>query len=169
MKKIFSILIGILLSCNMCFAVLPQTSVFIEEHPQKQAVIRAFSTWQAACDNIIRFRHVSSRAHIPNLTVVFSNSTYRDNNFPNAVGLASTRARTLSGNSAKATITIWLKSPDGRPLSNDEIYHVALHEIGHTLGLGHSSSQTDIMYPYVNSQTTLSQNDILRVKQLLSR
>ncbi|MDD2500263.1 MAG: DUF4214 domain-containing protein [Geobacter sp.] len=38
-------------------------------------------------------------------------------------------------------------------------YKTALHEIGHVLGLDHSSNPSDLMYPYVNQSTTLSNDD----------
>lgn len=169
MKRFLLLISGILLSCNLCLGAYLPTSVYIEDHPQKANVQKAFAVWQAAGDNVIKFRFVNSRAQIPNITVVFSNSTYRETYAANAVGLASTSARNMHGSSAKATITIWLKGPDGRTLSEKELYHVALHEIGHTLGLGHTNNKTDIMYPIVNEQTTLSANDIARFKQIFSQ
>ncbi len=160
---------GLFLSGNLSLAAYLPTSVYIEEHPQKPSIQRAFAAWQAAGDNTVNFRYVNSKAQIPNLTVIFSNDTYRESYATDAVGLASTRAKNMHGSSAKATITIWLKSPDGRILSDKEIYHTALHEIGHTLGLSHTDNKNDIMYPIVNEQITLSENDIARFRQIYTK
>jgi hypothetical protein len=47
----------------------------------------------------------------------------------------------------KGTLTLATHSPAGWPLSSDAVKTVAIHEIGHLLGLGHSDDPQDVMYP----------------------
>jgi hypothetical protein len=47
----------------------------------------------------------------------------------------------------RATLTLATHTSDGLPLPDDAIHTVALHEIGHLLGLGHSDDPADVMYP----------------------
>ncbi len=47
----------------------------------------------------------------------------------------------------RARITLAIRAPDGRPLSDRELAIVATHEVGHALGLPHSGRPADVMFP----------------------
>jgi Matrixin len=50
------------------------------------------------------------------------------------------------GHLRSATVTISTFDPRGHPLGPDDVRVVALHEIGHLIGLDHSPDSTDLMY-----------------------
>ena len=65
-----------------------------------------------------------------------------------------------------ADITIATHSVDGRPLDDTIVRTAALHEVGHLLGLGHTTDTTSIMAPRAYGTTDLSAKDLATVRLL---
>ena len=57
-----------------------------------------------------------------------------------------------------ALIVLATHTPDGRPLDNQRVSALALHEIGHAIGLNHSPRRDDVLHPIAYA-SELSERD----------
>lgn len=70
-----------------------------------------------------------------------------------------------SGHHQSGVVTLATFNQVGQPMGVDEIRVVAMHEVGHLLGLDHSPDSTDLMYPVARVRD-LSSRDIQTAKLL---
>lgn len=105
-----------------------------------RSVHRAFDRWERVGAIPVQFRQVrdSSRAevHVHWIRSFAMERSGQAEVFWDAAGWIR-----------KATLTIATHDPYGRAIDPDIAYTVALHEIGHLLGVGHSDDPGDLMYP----------------------
>lgn len=55
------------------------------------------------------------------------------------------------------------------PPGQTSLYATLIHEIGHTLGISHSSDQDAVMFAYYNGKSELSADDILAIQNLYGK
>ena len=63
---------------------------------------------------------------------------------------------------------VWSADPAGAPSGTVDVQAVALHELGHCLGLNHSADASAVMYAYYTGLRDLSDDDIEGVSTLFS-
>ncbi|TYK30629.1 metalloendoproteinase 1-like [Cucumis melo var. makuwa] len=146
---------------HLTYAFLPGTRVDV-----KAPVARAFATWA-------RYTHfkfsLAKNYRKANLKIGFYRGNHGDGYSFDGPG------RTLAHSFAPTDGRFHYDSAEkwtvGAVRGRYDMQTVALHEIGHLLGLGHSKIRNSIMYPYIKSGATkgLSLDDILGIKVLYHR
>lgn len=122
-----------------------------------QIVKDAFGEWQRALNNRLIFVFTEDTAHT-DMVVNWWNFA--------APGVESGAAGFNTGKlwgkyMSENDIFIALHNTSGHLHTPQELYRIALHEIGHSLGIKtHSDHPDDIMYPVTTERSRLSQRDI---------
>ena len=148
-------------------------TVWIEDSSNNFNLRNAFYTWQNELYPTIAFRMVN-RQEEANIVVTFEDpSKYcKPGKTGNAIGCTSTRV--YSNDKTRlydAKIRLGRYFPSGKKLSDNDIYGLLCHEIGHAIGIdGHSKNRSDIMYPtsdHYNTRPTL--RDVRTVRRIYGK
>lgn len=126
-----------------------------------EVVKQAFQEWELAMGGKIDFRETTD----PKLVDI---AVHWRNGFDDRNILGIERPNTIGGKFLiEADIEITLTS-GGKPLDEKKLKAVALHEIGHALGMnGHSPYPGDLMYPSIQPGVNkLSARDIRTIEQI---
>ena len=150
--------------------VLPTDSRYFKSI-YKKYIDYAFRVWGKA-DSRIKFEYVS---FVSDADITFS---FEDNLMEkydeNYLGLTNYE---LAGNHniKLSDIQIGMQSADGEKLSDGVVKATIIHELGHAIGLEHSKDKRDIMYPYINPNSSpnmdfgdLSNSDIKIMKSIVN-
>ena len=134
-----------------------------DEYKYTQMVIDAFNLWEKLSCGLITFERV------PNLYDSYINIQWRRVDRKSLGDCTYNFDSKYGSYYTSAEISIGLS--DGilhhQYMDENEVFHTILHEIGHSIGLGHSKTKGDIMYvPHEYGITNISQNDLTTLKWL---
>lgn len=130
----------------------------------------AFTEWEKATEHQILFEEDKNN---PNIVIEFEQNHPSDSEKQRFVVAYTTPFTTLD-TLKYMEICFYLKDPNDRWFSQNQVYNTALHEIAHALGfMGHSNQKEDVMYltkdsisTYNDERENLSEADINTIKLL---
>ena len=107
----------------------------------RSLMINAYSEWQSAIGSKVMFSFSGNKQDAAD-EVIFARGSVGSEVHQGGNCAYKINGDILSGN----TITINAYDKDGKALPKEYVYHVMLHEIGHSIGImGHSTNPDDVM------------------------
>lgn len=144
-------------------------TVWIENSSNNFNLRNAFYTWQNELYPTIIFKMTDNKEEA-NITVTFENA----DKYCKAGAIGCTSTRVYSNDKTRlydAKIRLNRYYPSGKKLSDNDIYGLLCHEIGHAIGIDeHSKNKSDVMYPNTgNYNTRPTLRDIRTVRKIYQK
>lgn len=134
----------------------PVIKVFIPQDNYSAMMKQAFQKWESKCNGRLIFEYIANSP--ADIEVEFVDKT------DGSDGDIGSYSLTIQGGAITKAVVSIAPNPDQN--SNDMIYTVMLHEIGHALGLKDTSRKLGIMSTPVTQSQDIINTDIIHLYQV---